>query len=260
MRHIMPMVSLKNTKQELLAAYEALEREIKKESVTSPKAPSAVLKTSTGHFQKAIETLVSIKSPIDDAILMLEQQRQRQAHDEEQATTGLERFNEEMKRAKEEFDYDLKRRRQEKLDNLEMELSGKRKEHDERVAAEQKSLKEREETLTKQEAELHELRKHVELFPKELEKSVEDSVSSVRAEEQARAKTARDLMDKQVEGERAIAKLEIDNLKKNVKEQSDEIRALKSQLEQATRQVKDIAVSVIDSRRSVVESKTASQV
>lgn len=256
----MSSVSLKNTKQELLTAYEALERETKRESETSPKVPTTALKTSSGHFQKAIETLVAIKSPIDDAIAALEQQRERQSHDETEATARLEQFSADMRRAKEELDYDLKRWKQEKLDELETELSGKRKVHEDRIVIEQKSLEERQEALEKEEIDLRDLRKRVELFPKELEKSVQDAVDIARAEEQGKARVARDLLEKQVDGERAIAKLKIENLEKTVKEQADEVRALKSQLEQATRQVKDIAVSVIDSRRPVVESKTPPQV
>ncbi|MEK7525287.1 MAG: hypothetical protein AAB548_02850, partial [Patescibacteria group bacterium] len=57
------------------------------------------------------------------------------------------------------------------------------------------------------------------------------------------------LNEKQIEGERALAKLKIENLEKIAKEQADEVRQLKSQLEHATSQVKEIAVSVIDSNR-----------
>ena len=86
---------------------------------------------------------------------------------------------------------------------------------------------------------------------KELEKAVKQAVGTAQSEEQARAKVAKDLLEKQVEGEKAVSQLKVQNFEKLVKDQTEEIKALKSQLEQATRQVKEIAVSVIDSRRPV---------
>lgn len=102
-----------------------------------------------------------------------------------------------------------------------------------------------------QEQELKQLRKQVEEFPAQLEKTLKQAVDSARAEEQAKAKVAKDLMEKQVEGEKAVAKLKIETLEKTAKDQAEEIRMLKSQLERATAQIKDIAVSVIDSKRPI---------
>lgn len=246
---IMQAVSVKNTKQELLDAYEALVREAKEKDVTSPKLPTATIKTSTGNFQKAVETLIIIKSAIDNAVSSLEKQKLAQIDDEEQARLELSRFHEDMKRTRAELDYELKRRRQEKTDELETELAAHQRQHETRLTEENEAIRRRQEMLKVQEDELEQLRKKTALFPKELEKTVQDAIDATRVEEQNKAKVARDLIEKQVEGERALAKLRIENLEKTAKEQAEEIRQLKTQLERATSQVKDIAVSVIDSNR-----------
>ena len=245
----MQTISVKNTKPEILAAYENLVRETKEKNSTSPRLPTATVKTSTGNFQKAIETLITVKSAIDGAVSTLEQQKQTQLTDEEQARLELSRFHEDTKRAREELDYELKRRRQEKTDELETELAARKRRHETELAESNETLKRREEALKEQETELLELRQKTALFPKELEKNVQDAAGAARIEEQNKAKVAHDLNEKQIEGERALAKLKIENLEKIAKEQADEVRQLKSQLEHATSQVKEIAVSVIDSNR-----------
>ena len=247
----MQTVSVKNTKQELLDAYEALVREAKEKDSTSPKLPTASIKTSAGNFQKAVETLIVVKSAIDDAVSSLEKQKLTQINDEEQAQLELSRFHEDMKRTREEFDYELKRRRQGKTDELETELTARQRLHETRLTEENETIRHRQETLEAQEDELEQLRKKTAIFPKELEKTVQDVINTTRVEEQNKAKVAHDLMEKQVEGERALAKLKIENLEKTAKDQAEEIRQLRTQLERATSQVKDIAVSVIDSNRPV---------
>ncbi|KKS31276.1 MAG: hypothetical protein UU93_C0019G0011 [Candidatus Amesbacteria bacterium GW2011_GWA2_42_12] len=248
---VMQTVSVKNTKQELLDAYEALVREAKEKDSTSPKLPTTTIKTSAGNFQKAVETLIVVKSAIDDAVSSLEKQKLAQISDEEQAQLELSRFREDMKRTREELDYELKRLRQEKTDELETELATRQRQHETRLIEENETFRHRQEMLEVQEDELEQLRRKATLFPKELEKTVQDMTNTTRVEEQNKAKVVRDLMEKQVEGERALAKLKIENLEKTTKEQAEEIRQLRSQLERATSQVKDIAVSVIDSNRPV---------
>ena len=156
-----------------------------------------------------------------------------------------------MKRAKEAADYELNKNRQEKLDELEIDLRTRRRAHEETISQEKQALQLKKEELEKQETELKQLRKQTQEFPDQLEKAVKQAVGTAQSEEQARAKVAKDLLEKQVEGEKAVSQLKVQNFEKLVKDQTEEIKALKSQLEQATRQVKEIAVSVIDSRRPV---------
>lgn len=251
----MKAISPTSTKAEILQAYQDLKAKLDA-GTTAPEVPSTSLKTATNEISQSITTLVNVKSSLDDAVTKLEKQRQSQLDDEQTAQEELEHFRTEMKRAKQELDYELKRTRQEKLDQLDVELTLKRRSHDETLDQERRTLQEKREDLEKQETELKQLRKQVADFPTELEKQIKNAVDAARSEEQAKAKVARDLFEKQVDGERAIAKLKVETLEKIVKDQAEKIRTLESQLDQATRQVKDIAVSVIDSRRPVsVEAK-----
>ena len=239
-----------STKAEIWEGYQELLKQTET-GETEPTVPTKSLKTATGSLQNAVATLVSVKTSIDEAVAKLEQQRQTQLEDEQKAQDELRKFQEDMKRAKQELDYELKRTRQEKLDELEVELKTKRRIHEEAVSQEKQALQLKKEELSSWEKEFNKLKKQAEDFPVQLEKAVKQAVEAARSEEQQQAKVARDLTEKQVEGEKAVAALKIQTLEKAAKDQTEEIKALKSQLEQATRQVKDIAVSVIDSKRPI---------
>ena len=239
-----------STKAEIWEAYQEVLKQAEA-GETAPTAPTKSLRTATGSLQNAVATLVSVKTAIDEGINKLEQQRQQQLEDEQKAQDELKKFQEDMKRAKQELDYDLKRTRQQKVDELEVELKTKRRAHEETISQEKQALQLKKEELSSWEKEFNRLKKLVEEFPTQLDKAVKQAAETAGSEEQQKAKVARDLTEKQAEGEKAVAVLKIQTLEKTVKDQAEEIKALKSQLEQATRQVKDIAVSVIDSRRPV---------
>lgn len=238
-----------STKAEIWEAYQEILKQAETGMAEIPAVPAKSLRTATGSLQNAVNTLVSVKTSIDEAVAKLEQQRQSQLEDEQKAQEELKKFQEEMKRAKETADYELKRKRQEKIDELETELKSRRRTHEDTISQEKQQLQLKKEELEGQEKEFNKLKKQVEEFPGQLEKAVKQAVESARGEEQQKAKVAKDLLEKQIEGEKALASLRIQTLEKTVKDQTEEIRVLKTQLEQATRQVKDIAVSVIDSRR-----------
>lgn len=249
----MKAISPTSTKTDILQAYQELKAKLDA-GTSSPEVPTTSLKTATNAITQSITTLVNLKTSVDDAVAKLEKQRQSQLEDEQRAQEELERFRTEMKRAKQELDYELKRTRQEKLDQLEVDLTAQRRTHDETLDQERRTLQEKREELERQETELKQLRKQVAEFPAELDKQLKHAVDIARSEEQTRAKVARDLMEKQVDGERAIAKLKVETLERTVKDQTEKIRGLEAQLEQATRQVKDIAVSVIESKRPMMST------
>lgn len=234
-----------------MAAYEESVKQINARTEAVPSVPTAAVKSSVSFLQSGVDTLLKLKSAIDDAVSALEQQRQSQIGQEEQLRQQLQQFHQDLKRAKDEQEYELKQSRRQKLDELNVELIAKKREHEDKIAQEKQALAGRQAEIEKQEQEFKQLRKQAEEFPAQLEKSLKQSVDSARAEEQTKAKVVRDLLEKQVEGEKAIAKLKIDTLEKTAKDQADEMRMLKSQLERATAQIKDIAVSVIDSKRPI---------
>lgn len=252
----MKKINPASTKAEIWEAYQEAVKQTEGPGETAPSVPTKSLKSATGSLQNAVNTLISVKTSIDETINKLELQRQSQLDDEQKAQEELQKFQEELKRAKEAADYELKRNRREKLDELEAELKASRRTHEETISQEKQALQLKKEELESWEKEFNRLKKQVEEFPAQLDKAVKQAVDAARNEEQTRAKVSKDLLEKQAEGEKAINQLKVQTLERMVKDQAEEVKALKSQLEQATRQVKDIAVSVIDSRRPVsVEAK-----
>lgn len=99
-------------------------------------------------------------------------------------------------------------------------------------------------------SELTDLRKKVAAAPAELEKAVKQAVTTAVAQAQGEAATKAQFIKQQTDAELNLASVKIDTLEGVVKSQAAEIVLLKKQLDEATRQVKDIAVSVIASAKS----------
>ena len=108
-----------------------------------------------------------------------------------------------MKRAKEAADYELKRNRQEKLDEVEIDLRARRRAHEETISQEKQALQLKKEELEEAGNRTETARKQTQEFPDQLEKAVKQAVGTAQSEEQARAKVAKDLLEKQVEGEKS---------------------------------------------------------
>ncbi len=253
----MKPITSSSTKVEILAAYQELQNQLKQEETAVTPIPQVNFTSSTPSLQEAIKSLLSFKSATDDLITTLEIQKQQQVAKEQTAKDELHQFQVDLKRMRQELEYELKRTRQTKLDELEVELTTRRRQHTETITQEKQALEQQQHELSAQQTELKQLRHQVEQFPQELDKAVKQAVDAVRTEEQTTAKVTRDLLEKQVEGDTAIAQLKISNLEQTVKTQSQEIIQLKQQLNQSTQQVKDIAVSVIDSHRPFEEPKSA---
>lgn len=95
-------------------------------------------------------------------------------------------------------------------------------------------------------AELEQLRKKVVSFPEEIEKSVKEAINKTIAEDKKEFQTQQSFTKQQTDNQLQIAQLKINTLEETVKTQNIEIANLKKQFEDATRQVRDIAVTVIE--------------
>jgi chromosome segregation ATPase len=97
------------------------------------------------------------------------------------------------------------------------------------------------------EAELEELRKRVEAFPKELQVAVDRAVKQETDRVRAEAKGREDLLKKEFEGEQKVLTSRIEAFQQTVKEQAARLAATAAQLEKSYGQVQDIAVKAIES-------------
>lgn len=250
----MKPVDKRMTKDEILSAYQNLHTQMTSPT-TAPTLPIPSVKTATTSLQKTVDALAAFKTSLEQLITTLHTQKQTQLEDEQRSQSELHEFQEDMKRAKEELEYELKRNRKEQTDELNAQLAAKRREHDEELRQERLAIQVQKDELATQTQELKDLRQQVSQFPQKLEKDIASAVNAARQEEQTTAKIAHELLEKQLEGERAVKELKIATLEQTAKTQTQEITTFKSQLEQATRQVKDIAVSVIDSHRPLPQAE-----
>lgn len=168
-----------------------------------------------------------------------------------------EAFEKEMKTTREVWELEQKeydervgreREREEDAYRYGQDLAKKRNADEQEEA---KRAVEREKTAEKEARaqsakELEELRKRVALGPAELEKAVKDAVGTALAQSKHEADIAAKLVKQEYDGEIRVRQLTIDQSETTVKNQSMEIARLKQQLDEAMKQVKDIAVAVIE--------------
>lgn len=142
----------------------------------------------------------------------------------------------ERKRDKETYEYETVRKRKMEED----EFADKK-------AGWEKQLKDQQEALQKEKTELIELRKIVEGFAAEKEKAIAQAQGILQKELVNKFETEKKLKEQEQKAEKDILNLRITNLTSDNNRLNTEIEALKKALEEATRQVKDIAVKVIES-------------
>lgn len=142
----------------------------------------------------------------------------------------------ERKRDKESYEYETSRKRK-----IEEDAFADKKTNWE------KQLKDAQEALQKEKQELEELRKLVAGFDNEKEKAVSVAREILQKELVSKFETERKLKEQENKSEKDILNLKISNFTSESNRLNTEIEVLKKALEEATRQVKDIAVKVIES-------------
>ena len=110
----------------------------------------------------------------------------------------------------------------------------------------QKELLSRKEEIEKDKRELVELRKSVEDFDRQTSQAAQSAQNQLREELTQKFETDKKLTDQQFKSEKEILILKIENLAAQNSQQTAEIKSLKESLDDATRQLKEIAVRVID--------------
>ncbi|NWG13803.1 MAG: hypothetical protein HXY20_09740 [Acidobacteria bacterium] len=176
--------------------------------------------------------------------------REAWASEEEERAFKQKEFEDALKKQRqreaEEYEYKKALERKKAQDKYEEEMRLLEKQNREKQEALEKSWQQREAALKEREEELARLRAEVEAFPARLKKEIEAAVrDSVRAAEQ-RYEQQMVLLKKDAESEKRLAELQIKSLQETVARQSTEIESLQRQVEDAKRQVQDIAVKAIE--------------
>jgi hypothetical protein len=181
-----------------------------------------------------------------------------------------ERFGQEMTAKRQSWDNEQKeyeqrvareRTRETEEYNYEQQIKHK-KEHDvweEEKQKREKVLTDKEEKLSDQMQELEDLRKQAAQFQIAMDKAVKEAIAKTIVDERKEAQIRANFTKQETDTRIQIATLKIASLEKIVKDQTDEIIELKRQLETATRQVKDIAVAVIEGPKRERETDFSSK-
>jgi len=177
---------------------------------------------------------------------------QRTAWAEEQKQSEQERKEQEeilkkqRQREAEEYEYRKALERKKAQDKYDEEIKLLARANKEKQEALEKSWRERQEALKASEEELQRLRKEAAEFPARLRQESEVAAAeAVRATEQKFQQQIL-LLNKDSEGEKRLAELRIKALEENLTRQSAQMTALEKQLEEAKRQVQEIAVKAIE--------------
>ncbi len=164
-------------------------------------------------------------------------------------------------RDRKEQEETLKKQRQREIDEYEYKKNLERKraqdKYDEELRQQEKKNKERQETLDKswaqreaalreQEEELARLRKEAADLPARLKREVDQAAAQAAKDARQQADQQALLLKKEAEADRRVAELQIKTLEDIVARQNGQIADLQKQMDDAKKQVQEIAVRAIE--------------
>lgn len=227
---------------------------IKKTTRTRKTAVSS-LGTETTKILPADQSLVGIADYLSSLILKVGQVKEEiekfQKEIIETKTNWEKEKNEHEKHVSErDREVELFRKRDEEEYQYQWKMERKRIEDEfgERKAKWEKELLERKEEIEADKRELMDLREKVAGFESEMAKAVKEAQTNLAKEMEAEYATERKLREQEIKSEKEILNLKIDSLTSENVKLTSEIEVLKKSLDEATRQVKEIAVKVIEGR------------
>lgn len=156
-----------------------------------------------------------------------------------------------------EYEYKKNLERKKEQDKYEGEVFQRDKKNREQQEILEKGWKEREAALRAQEEEFTQLRKEVTDYPNRLEKELNKAVTEAIQQTEQRIAQEKILLERDRELEKKMADLKIKSLEEIIAQQKNQMALLESRLEDATRQVQDIAVRAIEGASG---SKTLSHI
>lgn len=196
------------------------------------------LKKAVEISKSDLETNFRIKSQAEMLKKLFESYSQKQSDLEKEMNSKHIEWEEEQK----SYEENLKRRRQREEEEYKYQADLEKRRWEGELEEEKQAYQQK---LT----ELEELKKQVAQFPSEKEKSISEAVGKALTEARKQSETEKSFTKQESETALKIAGLKISQLENTVKDQNVEIAQLKKQLEEATKQVKDIAVAVIESKK-----------
>lgn len=174
-------------------------------------------------------------------------------HDEE-IKIQEEELKKKRLREEEEYEYSVKQEHKHRDEEDEDKRKQKEKVWLEKIAEREQVLSEREKQIKIVEDELTDLRKKAADYPQVLDQAEKKAYGDGEKSASAKAAIENNLLQEQISGERNVMKLKIELLEKTVKNQTDEITLLKKRFDEATAQLKEIAVSAVNAGKQAENS------
>lgn len=214
----------------------------------TPSAQSGV----TADFDELVAKLVKSKIEFDNLQKEIAQIKQDWSRDQKQRELEVLQSNTqeelERKREKETYEYETSLTRK----RVEDEFTDKK-------LAWEKDLAQRKEELEAQRKELEQLRKQVADFEGQKDQAIKEVQEQIEKELTSQFDAESKLKDQEVNSEKEILGLKIANLEGENLRLNKELEILKRSLDEATRQIKEIAVKVIESGSSPTKPQISSQ-
>jgi len=184
-------------------------------------------------ISEAKEEFVGLQKEIEETKLSWE--KEQRMHQQQLAERDQQEELE-RRREKEAYEYETHRARKQ----MEDEFSEKRVKWEKELAS-------KKEEIEKERHELISLRKLADGFEEEKSKAVKEACSQLQKELTGEFSTKEKMREQEFKAEKEILVLRITNLTSENARQTQEIESLKKSLEEATSQLKDVAVKVIES-------------
>jgi len=172
---------------------------------------------------------------------------EKEEQDRDQAEKESEdSLKKQRQREMEEYEYKKALERKKAQDKYDEEMRLLEKKNKEKQEALEKSWQQRETAIKEKEEEWARLKRELEDFPNRLNREIEKAAADAAKSAEGKFEREMLLIKKDGEAEKRVAELQIQSLQNTVARQSAEIEMLHKQLEEAKRQVQDIAVKAIE--------------
>ena len=200
-----------------------------------------------------LKTLYQIKAQAESLEALTITHRQAKEKLEEEMAERKEQLEEKILEAKtkwereeEEFQYNLKLKRRNEQDAYNEKKEKLEKDMADRKAGFEKTIAEREQAVAEQEDELKRLRKEVEAFEGRLQKAVAETEKAVTEHLTREFEYKQKLEVKDLEADLKLRDQMIQSLESKIKEQQELIASMSAKTDNASQQVKDIALKAIE--------------
>lgn len=165
-----------------------------------------------------------------------------------------EELEQNKQRQEDEFQYEFNRHRQKSYDQLEDELSQKRKAFDEEVektnkelAEQKKLLEERDKEITKREEMMDKLQAEVDAFPEKIEEIKAEAKSKANAEMKRKLAIRENTLKKEIEADKRILEKENEQLQGQLNIANETINTLQAKLDEAYKRIQEMGIQMVSS-------------